>query len=100
MTDPTPGPWKVDPRAANHVIAESRSICSISYSDTSRPEETRLENEANARLIAAAPDLLEALTTCHAAAEGLKDSSLRQVIRDTTSAAISRTTTPGTGAQG
>ena len=61
MTKHTPGPWQVDPRADNHVIAASRPICSVSYSNTADTEGTRAENAATARLIAAAPDLLEAL---------------------------------------
>ncbi len=61
MTEHTPGPWEIDPRAANHVIADKRSICSLGFHDTSLPDGGQAENSANARLIAAAPDLLAAL---------------------------------------
>jgi hypothetical protein len=60
----TPGPWAVDTRYGSCFVTahDSRGICSAgSYSDTSEdPTKLLAENEANARLIAAAPELLMA----------------------------------------
>lgn len=57
----TPGPWEVNTEAGPHlreVFADSVLICDCGLViDPGEPE-----CEANARLIAAAPDLLEALT--------------------------------------
>lgn len=53
MSRHTPGPWKVDPKHDEHVITEdSLTVASM---DIFRPDAL-----ANARLIAAAPELLEA----------------------------------------
>jgi len=69
----TPGPWVVHQRPrepyehGHHVTTEDGlTICSVTYQLPSRTpmgvEETK--RIANARLIAAAPDLLEALSGC------------------------------------
>ena len=50
----TRGTWQIDQRAANHVIADSRPICSVSFHSTMLPDGGSAENEANAALIAAA----------------------------------------------
>lgn len=57
----TPGPWKVwtHPRNENEVYvdgANGRSVCYVIHDDDERKEQ-----KADAVLIAAAPDLLEAL---------------------------------------
>lgn len=60
MTKHTPGPWKVEMKTM--VMAGRRSICSAGgYSQNFDTEKVAAENQANARLIAAAPDMLEAL---------------------------------------
>jgi hypothetical protein len=73
----TPGPWSVDTRygPCNVSAPAGRSICSTGgYSDNfSDPEKRTAENEANARLIAAAPDLLEAWQEYFAAVETLAE---------------------------
>ena len=52
----TPGPWEVqDDEFMTSVVIEDGEICDIVQDD--RPEK---ENLANARLIAAAPELVEA----------------------------------------
>ena len=63
----TPGPWRVDPDERdgmeynNHVITESGDrICFMAHAGHDR----QAEFDANARLIAAAPDLLAALQEC------------------------------------
>lgn len=62
MTNSTPGPWYNDKGHRIHVLARVKrpgeneaQICSMFNSDFVDPAEQR----ANARLIAAAPDLLE-----------------------------------------
>ena len=63
----TPGPWAVDKRASFCVNADrdgsTGGVCSTGgYSASWRDgEELMLENQANAHLISAAPELYEAL---------------------------------------
>lgn len=62
MSRYTPGPWKAGNNGHNGVIyimAGEDILCEVFDDDRLVP----LPDEANARLIAAAPDLLEALTT-------------------------------------
>ena len=54
----TPGPWKICPNTKPDrpdIVADCGLICSLEYGQREQ------EGEANARLIAAAPDLLGAL---------------------------------------
>jgi len=57
----TPGPWSVNPKAALIDAPDGESICLLRWPTTVR---TEVETKANATLIAAAPDLLEALEAC------------------------------------
>ena len=59
----TPGPWRVVEGMLRFVMdARDRAICEIAHSrDFTKPAP---DGAANARLIAAAPDLLEALEAC------------------------------------
>ena len=59
----TPGPWRVARQCSTLVEAENgRNICSAGgYSTNFAVRETLETNEANANLIAAAPELLKAL---------------------------------------
>ena len=59
---PTPGPWSATEAFEGHVFAGNRLIASAMGHKDGK-EETRETNLANARLIAAAPDLLAALKT-------------------------------------
>ena len=59
-TKHTPGPWRVHPTNKERVIQSSQDIASMSgiFRDT-------VERESNARLIAAAPELLAVLQQAH-----------------------------------
>lgn len=66
----TPGPWKVHPREGmarsyygTHVAASHYSTPGVSSGRDSVCDCTGEHQDANARLIAAAPELLEALRT-------------------------------------
>lgn len=64
MTEPkfTPGPWKV---IESGVVAEGRFVIARIYLDPLKEENAAIEESvANAHLIAAAPELYEALETC------------------------------------
>ena len=63
MSKHTPGPWRVVDSWTDHMV-EGQNGEEIIWQDG--PHETPTINEANARLIAAAPDLLEALELYHA----------------------------------
>lgn len=62
-TQYTPAPWQVDNKAAGHVrTPDGRGIANtMGYSNNSDGGKSYEENKANARLIAAAPELLEVL---------------------------------------
>jgi hypothetical protein len=63
MSKHTKGPWEVDKIASMHVQSGRRGVCSTGgYSNNQEcPIKIEEENQANAHLIAAAPDMLEAL---------------------------------------
>jgi len=58
----TPGPWRVDLRT-DRIVADSMSVGKPVVLDVARafPRRGKQETDANARLIAAAPEMLEAL---------------------------------------
>ena len=55
----TPGPWDVEPKGSRHFVDGADGL-TVAYLDRVGVRE-RAEIEANARLIAAAPELLAAL---------------------------------------
>lgn len=62
----TPGPWSIDESGLGIIGADGYSLCGIADGDEDqgcRPKEDR----ANARLIAAAPEMLEMLKELHSA---------------------------------
>ena len=71
MSTPTPGPWKADGYHVRQMGQNgTRAIADVCYTGPHHtppdeyPESCRLVDEANACLIAAAPELLEALICC------------------------------------
>ena len=58
----TPGPWDVEPKGSRHFVDGADGL-TVAYLDRAGVRE-RSEIEANARLIASAPELLEALAGC------------------------------------
>lgn len=63
----TKGEWSISNRTPTVVISNGKSICSTGfYHVDENCEETMIENEANAKLISSAPDLLRALQIAHA----------------------------------
>lgn len=78
MSKHTPGPWEVAGEFRVRSKADpDRGICSTgSYFDGRRDtEEQHRENMSNARLIAAAPDMLEALEEVYQAYEAPPEES-------------------------
>lgn len=67
MNKHTPGPWTVN--AYNEIESGAVRICSVDIEETNAGLNGG-EGQANARLIAAAPDLLEALKYCAAVCAG------------------------------
>jgi hypothetical protein len=68
MSNHTPGQWET----SRDAVPEGHVQITVYAADTGRRVATAFENEGNARLIAAAPKMLEALQ----AAEGALDSML------------------------
>lgn len=68
MSKHTPGPWEVNPRGQTNVYQAhtERGVATTGGYQNNRmdPEALWAENVANARLVAAAPDLLEVLQAC------------------------------------
>ena len=64
MSKHTPGPWINCPSTARGAAPGKVHVC---YLTEDRGYELLPQTEANARLIAAAPELLEALRLCHLA---------------------------------
>jgi hypothetical protein len=60
-TQHTPGPWHFDGQEFNDVREADGELVAVAlHLRTRKPERSLAEAEANARLMAAAPDLLEA----------------------------------------
>ena len=78
MSKHTPGPWQTDqaehdaPYQDIRIHAGKGSICSV-WIDDAPLHDYNAEQRANARLIAAAPELLEALRTAVDHLEGMPD---------------------------
>lgn len=64
----TPGPWDVEPKGSRHFVDGADGL-TVAYLDRAGVRE-RAEIEANALLIASAPELLAALEAAAELAEG------------------------------
>lgn len=91
-TQHTPGPWRADIRLAQTVVVSERGIVAdIARHESSTTEQSYSDEEiaANARLISAAPELLEALEQI-AARENTADGFERPVLDRKQCSAIAR----------
>ncbi len=61
MSDFTPGPWMLVNGAVYKQRGDHKMLVTIAHMDRAEHHTKPVERDANARLIAAAPDLLEAL---------------------------------------
>lgn len=80
-TTHTPGPWKLEPAAPNgwHITCEiltRKSLVGYTYSHTGQKE----MDDANARLIASAPELLEALRLALTCLDAMADGRALDVV--------------------
>lgn len=71
----TPGPWKYDGAGFGNIRPVKETGRNIVYFGRAEGSEEFKERDANARLIAAAPDLLEA---CKLALERLRPGNIRK----------------------
>jgi len=80
MGEHTPGPWEAEFGESVHVLDHERGrICTVNWlrgPHGSFGRRTDAEGEANARLIAAAPEMLRALIECLSELEGARFYSL------------------------
>ncbi len=67
MTEHTPGPWHVD-KSLHRLVYDANGV-GVGEAWHGVNEREYVEEEANARLFAAAPDLLEALKAIYRVAE-------------------------------
>ena len=83
MSKHTPGPWVVDEANTNLVArlvdGVYEYVCAVEPSSFSTREYNNEQEEADARLIAAAPELLEALQACEARLTHLAQNSVNVV---------------------
>ena len=68
MNKHTKGPWRAEIGPINSLIHTKDKSIACTYTANTTPEEA----EANARLIAAAPELLEALIQAHDLLQGVR----------------------------
>jgi hypothetical protein len=61
MSEHTPGPWEVDAEDSHKVTSEDYGAIAWTPNEPAEMPTIVAEMRANARLIAAAPDLLDAL---------------------------------------
>ncbi len=61
MTKHTPGPWNFVTKWCDQVISDDGCVCILTDYNANGVSRTIKERRENARLIAAAPDLLDAL---------------------------------------
>lgn len=68
MSKHTPGPWEIDSGMRTAINKGGKHVAMVSFYKDGTPNSVdEIEHEANARLIAAAPEMLEALKAVRAA---------------------------------
>jgi hypothetical protein len=79
MDKHTPGPWRVGTPGPNgcHTVGTERGLMVAMVAHSINLPDQMAEATENARLIAAAPDLLEALQRLWEASEGGSDEEIR-----------------------
>ena len=96
MSKHTPGPWRVGAPGPNgcHTVGTEGGLMTATVAHSISHPEQASQAIADARLIAAAPCLLEALRACVAALEGAHHVSTRDRLSatDQARAAISKAT--------
>jgi hypothetical protein len=86
MTNPTPGPWNIFQSIGLEVEADGIPICEI----WQRGDEE--QEQANARLIAAAPDLLATLQACDEAMKYMSEYDIPITLPEQVKAALKKAT--------
>ena len=87
----TPGPWDVEPKGSRHFVDGADGL-TVAYLDRAGVRE-RAEIEANARLIASAPELLAAcMSALRALEDNLQPGPMDADAKDGLRAAIARAT--------
>jgi hypothetical protein len=86
MTNPTPGPWNIFQSIGLEVEADGIPICEI----WQRGDED--QEQANARLIAAAPCLLAALQACNEALSYMSEYDIPITLPEQVKAALKKAT--------
>jgi len=91
-TGHTPGPWTISTQRPDHpgilVLGDSKNVCQT-FHDPETPESVQ-ESEADAALIAAAPELLAALYDAVAALEEREQDENGEAALNTCRAAIAK----------
>lgn len=64
MNKHTPAPWVIAENSKTFIYALNEKGTNVFFANVQDPHTSKEELEANARLMAAAPDLLEALIDC------------------------------------
>lgn len=64
MSKHTPGPWMVSPYNTMGIFDDKKRPIAVAYEGVHSYDIELPEREANAKLIAAAPEMLEALRAC------------------------------------
>lgn len=80
MTAHKPGPWQFDGPPHNHIVWDDKGdrICFMAHSGGKAPD----RDTATARLIAGAPDLLDALNEAESFISGFEDDELQEGVDD------------------
>lgn len=83
MSKHTPGPWHIDKHKDGIFIHDKLAVYIASVTSWGKKsEKMRIESEANAALIAAAPELLEACKKAYAVIELIRERGQGQFVHE------------------